>query len=400
MNHVFVVNSGSSSLKYQLIDMDTEQVLASGLCERIGIDNGKVTYKYSGKKKVVECDLPNHKVALDKVVELLMNGETKVIDSMADIVAVGHRLAFSHSPASNEITPEVLEDIKSNISMFPLHLPPMITGIEACMQTFAGKTQVAVYDNSFHLTMPGRAYMYALPYEYYEKYGIRRYGYHGTSYRYVSHRLAELLGKRVEELKIVACHLGNGSSVCAISAGKSTDTSMGYTPLAGLMMGTRCGDVDPAIINDIAQREHLTAAEVNEILNKKSGLLGISGVSSDARDVVDAADHGNRRADLACHMLRYQIKKYIGSYTAVMNGIDAVIFTGGMGEHSAPLRAEVCENMSFFGIEIDDAKNNANHGEEQEISSANSRVKVWVIPTNEELMIARDAYWIYQAKQQ
>lgn len=395
MNHVFVANAGSSSLKYQLINMETEAVLASGNCERIGINDGILTYRYGGKKFVDNIDMPNHKDALAMVVKLMTAGETKVIESMHDIVAVGHRLAFSTSQ-SNEITPEVLADIEKHFDMFPLHLPAMVNGIKACQETFPDTVQVAVYDNSFHLDMPEKAYIYAIPYEYYEKYEIRRYGYHGTSHRYVSLRLASLLGRKPEELKIVTCHLGNGSSIDAIDGGHSIDTSMGYTPLAGLMMGTRCGDIDPSLINAIATKDHITVEQVTGILNKKSGLLGVSGVSSDARDVVNAAEAGNMRANLACTMIRYQIKKYIGSYTAAMGGLDAVIFTGGMGEHSPALRAEVCENMGFFGIELDEEINNANSGAEERISKG--KTEVWVVPTNEELMIARDAYSIYNSK--
>lgn len=397
MNNVFVINAGSSSLKYQLINMADESVLASGNCERIGIGSGILTYKFAGQKKVFNLDLPNHKDSIAHVVELLTSGETKVIDSMNDIVAVGHRLAFSLSQ-SNEITDEVIATLESNIGMFPLHLPAMITGIKACRETFVGKTQVAVYDNSFHLDMPQKAHVYAIPYEYYEDYGIRRYGYHGTSHRYVTLRLAELLGKKPSELKIVSCHLGNGSSVDAVDCGKSIDTSMGYTPLAGLMMGTRCGDIDPAIIDAIATMQNLSLEEVHMILNKKSGLLGISGVSSDARDVVEASAAGNARADLACHMVRYQVKKYIGAYAAAMGGLDAVIFTGGMGENSPELRAEICENMGFFGIHIDPARNDNVRGKEALLTTDDSTSQVWLIPTNEELMIARDAFTIYQAK--
>lgn len=398
MDNVFVVNAGSSTLKYQLINMENESVVASGNCERIGINGGIITYKYGdGQKKVINIDLPTHKDALDHVVELLMNGETKVIESMDDIVAVGHRLALSLS-MSNEITPEVMKDIESTRDMFPLHLPAMVTGVHACEQTFAGKVQVAVYDNSFHLTMPKKAYMYAIPYEYYEKYGMRRYGYHGTSHRYVSLRLAKLLGKKPEELKIVTCHLGNGSSICAIDGGKSVDTSMGYTALAGLMMGTRTGDIDPSLLQPIARKENLTLDEVHSIINKKSGMLGVSGVSSDDRDIQEAARGGNERAALALEMRDYQIQKFIGSYTAAMNGIDALIFTGGIGEHSAGVRAGVCKNMDFFGIKLDEAKNAACTGAETDLSAPDSRVKIWVIPTNEELMIARDAYDIYRSK--
>ncbi|MCI8648846.1 MAG: acetate kinase [Anaerotruncus sp.] len=398
MNHVFVVNAGSSSLKYQLINMDTEKCLVSGNCERIGIPGGFITYKHNGQKYRFELDMPVHKVGLDAVVKLLMEGDTKVIDSMDDIVAVGHRMAFSLSQ-SNEITDEVLADIESHVDMFPLHLPAMITGIKACRQTFAGKVQVAVYDNSFHLDMPQKAHVYAIPYEYYEKYEIRRYGYHGTSHRYVVNRLAKLLGKPVDQLKVVSCHLGNGSSIAAVDCGHSIDTTMGYTPLAGLMMGTRCGDIDPALISTIAQKENLTLEEVHSILNKKSGLLGISGVSSDARDVVEAMDAGNERAALACHMLRYQIKKYIGAYTAAMGGLDAVIFTGGMGENSPDLREEVCEGMGYFGIDLDLEKNKGLRGKETNLTMPGARTQVWLIPTNEELMIAQDAYNIYLQKQ-
>jgi acetate kinase len=311
-------------------------------------------------------------------------------------VAVGHRIAMGFTPTV-PITDEVIHAIEGTKTVAPLHIPAMLTGIYAAQDIFGSdKLNVAAYDTSFHLTMPDKAYMYAIPYEYYEKYGLRRYGYHGTSHRYVSLRAAQLLGRKPEDLKIISCHLGNGSSIAAIEGGKSIDTSMGYTPLAGVMMGTRCGDIDPSLLHHIAKIDNLSIDEVYNLLNKKSGVLGVSGVSNDDRDVLEAAENGNKRAALACRMLRYQIKKYIGAYTAALGGLDAVIFTAGIGERSPELRAEVCENLEYLGIKINPEKNwSKAHSTEWEISTEDSRVKVWVIPTNEELMIARDAYQIY-----
>ena len=398
MNMVFVVNAGSSSLKYQLFNMDDESTVCSGLCERIGLEDGIVTHKWKGQKKTFHTELATQKDALEIVEKMMLGGETQVIDRPEDIVAVGHRMTFSLS-GSNEITPEVEKEILSHLDMFPLHLPHMIACFEACKEVYPHATHVAVYDNSFHLTMPPKAYMYAIPYEFYEKYGMRRYGYHSSSFRYVIGRLEELCGRPASEMKVVACHLGAGASICAIDGGKSIDTSMGYTALAGLMMGTRAGDVDPSVLPEIARKKGLTPDELDKVIYKQSGLYGVSGVSSDERDVIEAAEHGNKRAQLALDMNRYQIKKLIGAYAAAMGGLDAVIFTGGMGEKSEGLRHDVCENMEFFGIKLDEQRNLKLNRKEGKISTDDSPTSVWIIPTNEELIIARDAYRIHNEKQ-
>ncbi len=387
---IFVVNAGSSSLKYQLIDMENEQVLCKGLCERIGV-SGEITHKAAdGRVYSAETAMPTHTEAFEAVVYALTKSEAKVIDSFDEISAIGHRTVQGGVDFSNSclITDEVIEKMREWSVLAPLHNPANILGIEACIKTF-GKDipQVAVFDTSFHQTMPAKAYMYALPYEYYEKYKIRKYGFHGTSHRFVSGRAIELLGK--ENSKIITCHLGNGCSITAVENGKSVDTSMGLTPLDGFMMGTRTGTLDPSAVTFIAEKENLTPAQMDNIMNKKSGALGISGISNDNRDLMAAAKEGNERAQLSLDMQHYQIIKFVGSYMAAMNGVDAIVFTGGIGENDSKLRSNVCANLAFAGVEIDDEKNSI-RGEEVKISTENSKVAVYVIPTNEELAIARD----------
>lgn len=387
---IFVVNAGSSSLKYQLIDMENEQVLCKGLCERIGV-SGVITHKAAdGRVYSAETPMPTHSEAFEAVVYALTESEAKVIDSFDEISAIGHRTVQGGVDFSNSclITPEVIEKMREWSVLAPLHNPANILGIEACIKTF-GKDipQVAVFDTAFHQTMEPKAYMYALPYRYYEEYKIRKYGFHGTSHRFVGGRAKELLGK--EHSKIITCHLGNGCSITAIKDGKCVDTSMGLTPLDGFMMGTRSGTLDPSAITYIAEKENLSPADVDRIVNKESGVYGISGVSNDNRDVEAAANAGNERAKLAIDMQRYQILKFIGSYIAAMNGVDAIVFTGGIGENDSKLREYVCENLSFIGVEIDKEKNTV-RGKEIKISTDSSKVEVYIIPTNEELAIARD----------
>lgn len=389
---VLVINAGSSSLKYQLIDMDGEKVLAKGLCERIGI-GGAITHKTGSHTDSHEIEFPTHAEAFQELVKLLSTGENAVISSMDEINAIGHRVvqgaeAFSESAL---ITEDMLKTVESFNELAPLHNPANIMAVRACQKVFNKNIpQVAVFDTSFHQTLPKKAYMYAIPYEMYEKYHIRKYGFHGTSHRFVSARLADIMGRPLADLKIVTCHLGNGSSLAAISGGKSVDTTMGFTPLDGVVMGTRSGSIDPSIVAYIAEKENMTAQQVTDMLNKKSGYLGISGVTSDQRDLTAAADSGNARAQLALDMQRYSIKKYIGSYAAAMGGLDAVIFTGGIGENSDLTRAAALEGLEFMGIELDEAVNEATHGVDKEISKPNSKVKVYVVATDEELLIARD----------
>ena len=390
---ILVINAGSSSLKYQLIDMDNEQLLAKGLCERIGIDGHlKHTPLIEGKAVFNEdVPMPTHSEAIAAVISKLTSEEFGVVKSMKEIDAVGHRVVHGGEKFASSvlITEDVMAAIEDCIPFAPLHNPANITGIKACKEVIGDVPMVAVFDTAFHQTMPPKAYMYALPYEYYEKYGIRKYGFHGTSHRYVSSRCAELLGKPIEELKLVSCHMGNGSSICAIDGGKSVDTSMGYTPLTGLPMGTRVGDVDAGAIQTIMNNEGLTIDEMLTILNKKSGVLGVSGVSSDFRDLDNAKAEGNDRAALALDMFHYSVAKTAGSYIAAMNGVDAIIFTAGVGENSAASRKAISEYFKYLGVEIDDEANKK-RGEDVLISTADSKVKVFVIPTNEELVIARD----------
>lgn len=391
--NVLVINCGSSSLKYQLIDMENEKVLAKGNCERIGIDGFIGGKTWDGRSFEKTITLENHTAAFQCVKNALLEGDCKVIDSIREISAVGHRIVQGGAlfDKSCLVTDEVIDGIESLVDLAPLHNAAHLQGIRACQDVF-GKDfpQVVVFDNCFHLTMPPEAYMFAVPYEYYEKYKIRRYGFHGTSHRYVSARCTELMGGNAEGLKVITCHLGNGSSISAIKDGKVADTSMGLTPLDGFMMGTRTGSLDPSVVTYIAEKENLSPAEQSNLFNKKSGMLGISGVSSDDRDITAAIKAGNERAALARKMQYYQIRKFIGSYAAAMNGVDAIVFTGGIGEHSFDLRKNVCDNLTYLGVELDDERNNAVAGDEIEISSDNSKVKVFVIPTNEELVIARD----------
>ena len=390
---VLDINSGSSSLKYQLIDMETEGVIAKGTCERIGIDGSKLTHKAKGTETVIEQAMPDHTVAVALVLKALTDKETGVIPSMQDIDAVGHRAVASGEVFKKPtlVTDEVLEKMEELCDLAPLHNPAAIVGVKACRAAMPNTPMAFVFDTSFHFTMPDYAYMYAIDYAHYEKYSVRRYGFHGTSHKFVSQEAAKYLGKKPEELKIVTCHLGNGSSITAVNGGKSVDTSMGFTPLAGVPMGTRSGDIDSAVVEYLAGKEGWTVSETLTYHNKKCGVAGISGVSSDFRDLTAAADQGNKRAKLALDMFAYACKKYVGAYAAAMNGVDCIVFTAGVGENTPCVRAAICENMQYLGLEIDNAKNaERNNGAIRDISGENSKVKVLIIPTNEELVIARE----------
>ena len=388
---VLVINCGSSCLKYQLVDSETEGVLAKGLCERIGID-GRLTHKPTGKEKVrLEVAMPTHTAAVSLVLEQLTDKANGVIASLDEIGAVGHRIVhggekFAEATLLND---EVIKEIEACNDLAPLHNPANLIGINACKELMPNVPMVGVFDTAFHQTMPEKAYLYGLPYEYYEKYGVRRYGFHGTSHSFVSKRAAEILQKKPEDLKIIVCHLGNGSSITAVKYGKSVDTSMGLTPLEGVPMGTRSGCIDPAILEFIANKENLTLAEVTSVLNKKSGVQGLSGVSSDFRDLGDAMDAGNPRAKAAIEVFCYSVAKYIGAYTAAMNGVDAIAFTAGVGENDGVVRALVGEYLGYLGVTIDPEKNKV-RGEECIISTEDSKTTVLVVPTNEELAIARE----------
>ena len=390
---ILVINAGSSSLKYQLIDMETEAVLAKGLCERIGIDGHlKHTPLVEGKEVFNEdLAMPTHSEAIAAVIDKLTSPQYGVVNSMKEIDAVGHRVVHGGEKFASSvlITDDVMKAIEECIPFAPLHNPANITGIKACQAVMGKVPMVAVFDTAFHQTMPGKAYMYALPYQYYLSNGIRRYGFHGTSHRYVSARCAELMGKPIEELKIVTCHMGNGSSLAAIDHGKCVDTSMGFTPLVGLPMGTRCGDLDAGVIQFLMHKYGYSIDEMLNILNKKSGVLGVSGVSSDFRDLDNAAAEGNERAKLALDMFQYWVAKVAGSYVAAMNGVDAIVYTAGVGENSSATRAAISEYFGYLGVKIN-PEANAKRGEDIEISTPDSKVKVFVIPTNEELVIARD----------
>lgn len=389
--NVLVINCGSSSLKFQLIDSESEAVLAKGLCERIGID-GKLTYQPTGGEKITEDKpMPTHTEAIQYVLDALTDAETGVVKSLDEIGAVGHRVLHGGEKYCESVivTPEVKEVIEECIDLGPLHNPANLTGIVVCEKLMPGTPNVAVFDTAFHQTMPKKAFMYGIPYEYYEKYKIKRYGFHGTSHRYVSRKTAEFLGVPYEETKTIVCHLGNGSSISAVMNGKCVDTSMGLTPLEGLVMGTRSGDIDPAIIEYIAKKEGLGISEILNMLNKKSGVAGVSGVSSDFRDLAAAAAEGNERAALALDMFVYRVAKYIGSYVAAMNGVDNIVFTAGIGENDGTTRERICSYLGYLGVEID-KEANAKRGEEMIISAPESKVKVLVIPTNEELAIARE----------
>ena len=389
--NILVINCGSSSLKYQLINSDSEAVLAKGLCERIGIDGSLLTHTPKGKDKVkIETPMPNHKVAIQLVIDALANEEYGVIKSLDEIGAVGHRVVHGGEKfsASVVVTDEVIKAIEDVSDLAPLHNPANLLGIKSFQEIMPNVPMVVVFDTAFHQTMPEKAYLYGIPYEYYEKYKVRRYGFHGTSHDYVSNRAAELLGKKREDLKIIVCHLGNGASISAIDHGKCVDTSMGLTPLEGLIMGTRSGDIDPAICDFICQKEGITSAEMNNILNKKSGVLGMTGISSDFRDVEIAEAEGNERAKVALDAYNYKIVKYIGSYVAAMNGVDAIAFTAGVGENNKIGRAQIAEYLGYLGTEIDEEKNNV-RGEDRIISKDGSKVALLCVPTNEELAIAR-----------
>ena len=390
---ILVVNSGSSSIKYQLFDMTDESVLAKGLVERIGIPNSIINHYPSGKEPVrTYQDIPNHKVGIKLLKDALLHPEHGVIKDMSEISAVGHRVVHAGEKFSGSIllTDKVMDALRECIELAPLHNPPNILGIEVCKELMPGIPQVGVFDTAFHQTLPEHAYLYGIPYKFYKKYKVRRYGFHGTSHKYVAQRAAEILKRPLKELKIITCHLGNGSSITAVKNGISIDTSLGFGTVAGIIMGTRCGDLDPAIIPFLMDKEQLSVEEINKIIYKESGLLGLSeGISSDKRDLRNKAEQGDGRAIRTISVLIYGIKKYIGAYAAAMGGIDVIVFTAGIGENSIETRAEVCEGLEFLGVKIDPEKNKV-QGKEAIISNNNLKVKVMVIPTNEELMIAKD----------
>lgn len=391
---VFVVNCGSSSIKYQLINMEHEQVMAKGLIERIGMDGAHLKHTPTGKYTVdIQADIPDHKTGIQMIIKALTSKEYGVLGDMGDIDAVGHRVVHGGERFSDSvlITSDVLQGIKACCEIAPLHNPPNMNGIEACMEIMRGTPQVAVFDTAFHQTMPKIAYLYGLPYDMYVKYGLRRYGFHGTSHKYVAQRAAELMGEHMNDLRIITCHLGNGASITAIKYGKSIDTSMGYTPLEGLIMGTRSGEIDPAIIPFLMEKENMNAQQIDDYLNRRSGILGISGLSSDFRDLENAANRGDERSQLAIDIFAYKVKKYIGGYVAAMGGVDVIVFTAGLGENSPFMRDKICNGLEFLGTRVDQELNKV-RGKEQEISVKRARVKIFVIPTNEELVIARDTY--------
>ncbi len=389
--NVFVVNCGSSSLKYQLIDSDTEEVIAKGLCERIGID-GSLTHKPTGKDNLVKkCDMPDHKSAVSYVLDALTDPVYGVIGDLSEIDAVGHRIVHGGERFANSvvINDEVIRAIEECNDLAPLHNPANLIGISACQALMPDVPMVAVFDTAFHQTMPKKAYLYGLPYEYYDEYKVRKYGFHGTSHSFVSKRLIELIGKEGQDSKVIVCHLGNGSSISAVRNGESVDTSMGFTPLDGLIMGTRSGSIDPAVVQFLCGKLNRSVDEVLTILNKQSGVEGISGVSSDFRDLEKASNEGNERATTALEIFTYRVAQYIGSYAASMNGVDAIAFTAGIGENNGKIRKAICDYLGYLGITIDDEANQT-AGEEIRISAADSKVDVYVIPTNEELAIARE----------
>lgn len=389
--NILVINCGSSSLKYQLIDSVTEQVLAKGLCERIQID-GRLKHTPAGKEAIIlDAPMPDHTAAVELVLRMLTDGEHGVISSLEEIGAVGHRIVHGGEKfaASTVITEEVIQAIKECNDLAPLHNPANLIGIASCQQLMPNVPMVAVFDTAFHQTMPREAYLYGIPYEYYETYKIRKYGFHGTSHSFVSKHTAELLGKKPEDLKTIVCHLGNGASICAVKYGKSVDTSMGLTPLDGLVMGTRSGTIDPAVIEFIAQKQKISLSEIMDILNKKSGVAGVSNVSSDFRDLDQAITEGNERAKIAMDLFCYRTAQYIGSYVASMNGVDAIAFTAGVGENNATARAGICSYLGYLGIALDPEQNRV-RGEDRVISTSDSKVPVLVVPTNEELAIARE----------
>jgi len=390
--NILVLKCGSSSLKYQLINMETEAVMAIGICERIGIEGSQIKHTPENKEKVIiKSDIPNHTEAVQFVINALIDGKHGVIKSMDEISAVGHRVVHGGEFFTDSviIDKKVEAAIIACTDLAPLHNPANLAGIHACKAIMPNVPMVAVFDTAFHQTMPEKAYLYALPYEYYEKHKIRRYGFHGTSHKYVAYRTAEFLNKNIEDLKIVVCHLGNGASVCAVNAGKSVDTSMGLTPLEGLVMGTRSGDLDPKIADFIADKEGITHEEVMDILNKKSGVLGLSGLSSDFRDLEEAVAAGNERAIMTMDVFEYRVAKYVGAYAAAMNGVDAVVFTAGLGENNYLVRKGICDYLGYLGVVVDD-KLNACRSKERDFSAESATTHSVVIPTNEELMIARE----------
>lgn len=397
---ILVINAGSSSLKYQLFDMGKEEVIAKGLCERIGIEGSRLKHGPKDKEMVIISEqMNNHGDAIRMVIDALVDSEHGVIDSMGEISAVGHRVvhggeAFSGSVIIDE---QVIEAINTCADLAPLHNPPNIIGINACREIMPDVPMIGVFDTAFHQTMPPHAYLYALPYKLYQKHKIRRYGFHGTSHKYVAQRAAAMLGKPIEDTKIITCHLGNGSSITAVKGGKSIDTSMGFTPLAGVCMGTRSGNIDPAIITFLMEKENLSYKEINDVLNKESGVFGVSGVSSDFRDLDAAAEEGNEQAKLALDLFAYSVKKYIGQYAAVMGGVDAVVFTAGIGENNANMRLNIAAGLEFMGIKIDKEKNTI-RGKEVDVSAPGAKVKTLVIPTNEELMIALETKRLIEAE--
>lgn len=390
--NILVLNSGSSSLKYQLIDMSDETVLAKGLCERIGLDHSFLKHsRMNGESVVIEKSLYNHKVAIQEVLSVMTDKEIGVISDMSDIAAVGHRIVHGGEKFHDAvvINDELIKAVEECSELAPLHNPPNLTGIEACKQLMPDIPMVGVFDTAFHQTMPEHAYLYALPYETYEKHAIRKYGFHGTSHKYVAYKAAEMLNKPIEELKIITCHLGNGSSICAVKNGKSVETSMGFTPLEGLAMGTRCGSIDPAVISFLMEKENMTASEINDYMNKKCGVLGISGISSDFRDIEDAAAEGHKRAQLALDIFGYRVRRYIGDYTAVLGGVDAIVFTAGVGENGPEMREFIMTGLEYLGATIDLEKNKV-RGKERDVSAEEAKVRTLVVPTNEELAIARE----------
>ncbi|MEZ0535851.1 acetate/propionate family kinase [Caldicellulosiruptoraceae bacterium PP1] len=390
---VLVLNSGSSSLKYQFFDVETETVLCKGLVDRIGLEGSFIRHSVNGNEIQKEYQIKNHNDAIKLVLNALTDENTGIIKSMEEIDAIGHRVVHGgeYFHDSVIVNSEVKDAIRNCIELAPLHNPANLTGIEACEKEIPGKPNIAVFDTAFHQTMPKHAFLYALPYEIYEKYKVRKYGFHGTSHKYVAYKAAEYLNKDIKDLKFITCHLGNGASICAVKNGVSVDTSMGFTPLAGLAMGTRSGTIDPAVISYLMEKEKMDIKQINDFLNKKSGMLGISGISSDFRDLEKAALEGNERAKLAIEIFCYRVKKYIGEYAAVMGGVDAVIFTAGIGENNSMVREKSISNFDYMGIEFDEnLNNNIVRGQISEISKPTSKVKILVVPTNEELMIARE----------
>ena len=390
---VLVINSGSSSIKYQVFNMIDETLLAKGLVERIGIEGSRINHTPIGGKKIVkEVPIPDHRIGIKLLIDALLDGNHGIIKDLSEIKAVGHRVVHGGEKFSGSvlITDEVMDALRENIELAPLHNPPNILGIEACQDLMPNVPHIGVFDTAFHATIPDEAYLYALPYELYEKYKIRRYGFHGTSHKYVAYKAAEILGKPIEDLKIITLHMGNGVSFAAVKGGKSIETTMGFTPLEGMVMGTRSGDIDPAIVTFLMDKEHLSTNEIYTLLNKKSGLLGLSGISNDMRDIQKEAKNGNYRAKAAISVFVHRAKKFIGAYAAIMGGLDVLVFTGGIGENDNLVRRDICDGLEFLGVEFDKEKNAKVRAEEAVISKSESRVKALLIPTNEELMIARD----------